>query len=199
MPVSLFESAIKKLNQSAATELAIMLLKQAVADYPDLFNFLTTWPNDSNRLTGISLTQYINNNKLTEIDLSLVSNLLQLELSGNQLTYAHTADLKKLTQLNLSRNLLSSINFFHKSVLQGLDLSNNQFSDIDLTDLKDVIKLNLHKNQLSSIRGLEKLKNLFFLVVSENPALDCYSLELPVVLSHSVVCGKNTEKQIASN
>ncbi len=60
MPVSLFESAITKLNKSAATELAIKPLKQTVAESPDLFHFVTTWPNDSKRLTGISLAQYFN-------------------------------------------------------------------------------------------------------------------------------------------
>ncbi len=82
--------------------------------------------------------------------------------------------LRGLTYLDLSGNRLGTqkrITMPRLTELRVLDLSNNQLTRLPrkLKRLKNLEVLKLEANQLKSLKGLEKLKNLKELVVSDNP------------------------------
>ena len=83
------------------------------------------------------------------------------------------ADLEKVTHLNLSFNILTSVKGLEKlTQLEELYLGSNQLTDVKglekLTKLKVLI---LTSNKLTDVKGLEKLTQLERLNLTYNPDL----------------------------
>ncbi len=103
--------------------------------------------------------------------LKLLSNLTQLNLSGNYITNISVLDnLKNLTQLNLSENKISDISVL-KSLpnLKNLDLNKNNISDISiLRSLPNLAQLDLRRNNITDYLILQSLPNITLLGLSYN-------------------------------
>lgn len=110
---------------------------------------------------------------LTEVpsELSQLTQLKELNLTGNKLTYISGLDkLIQLTILNLGHNQLDKINGIEAlNQLRELYLGYNKLNKITgLERLTELVKLALHNNFITKINGLEQLKKLTFLHLHRN-------------------------------
>ena len=85
------------------------------------------------------------------------------------------ADLNKLTELNLESNQLTGLpkDLEKLTQLESLGLEGNQLTELPkaLEKLDQLETLNLTSNQLTDVKGLEKLAQLTFLSLEDNPDL----------------------------
>ena len=119
---------------------------------------LTSLTLDNNQLTNIDVSKNtaltnlsLNNNQLTNINLSKNTALTRLELFNNQLTNIDVSNNTALQSLNLEKNQLTSIDISKNTSLTYLTLSNNQLTSIDVSKNTALEYLNLRTNQLTSI------------------------------------------------
>lgn len=116
-----------------------------------------------------------------------LSNLIRLDLSGNQLTdITPLSQLTSLTELNIYDNQISDLNPL--STLNGLTvlvLNLNQISDLDpLSQLTNLTKLYLYNNQISDLEPLSQLRNLIQLDLDLNEISDLDPISQLTNLTH---------------
>ena len=81
-----------------------------------------------------------------------ISNLLELDLSNGQIKDATgIQDFVALTTLNLSKNLLTSLNVVKNTALQNLGCADNKLSTIDLSSNVKLTRLNFDNNLLTDL------------------------------------------------
>lgn len=114
---------------------------------------------ESLSLPGNSLTSMPANEKYAD--------LINLNLSNNELTAFNAADYKKLRTLYLSNNKVSDIHFDNPNIWE-LTLDGNGLESIDLTGLKNLEQLWLVNNKLSEINVLPFRSTLSLLGLSNN-------------------------------
>ena len=118
------------------------------------------------KLTSLtSLT--LDDNNISNIDLSKNTNLTSLDLEFNNLSNIDLSKNTSLTDLRLDGNNLSSIDLSKNTVLTSLNLGYNRLSSIDLSKNASLTKLYLFGNNLSSI-DLSKNTSLTKLYLFEN-------------------------------
>jgi internalin A len=90
-----------------------------------------------------------------------------------------TADLEKVTYLNLYNNQLTSVKDLEMlTQLTSLSLHNNQLTSVKgLENLTQLTRLYLANNQLSDVKLLEKLTKLLYLNLRGNQLTDVTGLE----------------------
>jgi len=120
-------------------------------------------------------------NIITDISpLSNLSGLEKLSLEGNEniVDLSTLAELKSLTELDLSRCKITDISFLTDiTALRGLDLEWNSLSKISpLASLTNLQWLNLGHNEISNITTLANLTNLEALHLHWNKIKDVSSL-----------------------
>lgn len=107
-------------------------------------------------------------NRLTRFDLSGLD-LVELDLSANQLTTVEFGQQKNLAELNLGSNRLASIpNLSGLVNLRRLRIDNNQIAAIgadSFSGLENIVEINLSRNKIdridqNSLRGLAELVEL---------------------------------------
>ena len=131
------------------------------------------------KLTSLtSLT--LDDNNISNIDLSKNTNLTSLDLEFNNLSNIDLSKNTVLTSLNLGYNRLSSIDLSKNASLTKLYLFGNNLSSIDLSKNTSLTKLYLFENKISSIdlsknTALKELdlsgNNLSSIDLSKNTAL----------------------------
>ena len=118
------------------------------------------------KLTSLtSLT--LDNNQLTNIDVSKNTALTNLSLNNNQLTNINLSKNTALTRLELFNNQLTNIDVSNNTALQSLNLEKNQLTSIDISKNTSLTYLTLSNNQLTSI-DVSSNNNLTRLTTDEN-------------------------------
>lgn len=158
-----------------------------------IFNF-TFFSSHRCKLSGISVDLF-----------SSLTNLVEVDLSGNYLTNVPTEALKNiphLRKLSLAHNLLNRLpDHSFGASLQSLDLTNCSLKSIDpfaLSSLTSLQVLHLALNNLISVSGeaIESLGNLKELTLHANPwHCDCslrplraFMIQKNIPLSYSSYC-----------
>jgi Leucine-rich repeat (LRR) protein len=102
-------------------------------------------------------------NKLTELDLSKLTQLQTLQCFGNQLVNLNLSNLTQLQNLNCSNNQLTELNLNDLAQLLILEFSKNQITQIDVSNLTMLKKLDCNTNQLVvlNLSNLSQIQNLY--------------------------------------
>jgi uncharacterized protein YjbI with pentapeptide repeats len=107
---------------------------------------------------------------LTGVDIFKGLNVVEIDLSGNEISKADASGFEQLEWLNLSGNRLSEINVTGLEHLEYLDLENNRLASLDVTGLNSLQALYMSNNQLTHLpSGLVDLPNLQSIGVNDNP------------------------------
>ncbi|MGR8981399.1 MAG: pentapeptide repeat-containing protein [Gammaproteobacteria bacterium] len=171
-----------------------------ISDLTGLENFTSLVKLDltDNKLIQFSLplatiqTLKLGNNRLTTLDLSKLDNLINLDVSGNQLTNIGFSANAAPSILDVSNNQLASFDLPIQTSLVYADLSNNKLKNVldryntNLSNLTILNYLDLSHNSLTSVGSVAALLpspqgsgSLQSLYVGCNPTFTCASLELP--------------------
>ena len=113
------------------------------------------------------------NAKLKDLDLSGNPLLVQLDVSGNQLTWLDVSPCKMLRNLNCSNNQLTSLDLSQNPELTDLDAKRNQIETIDLNANTKLGRVNLSQNKLLAA-NLLKCTEIFALHIYGNPMAGSY-------------------------
>lgn len=102
---------------------------------------------------------YLDQNNISQIDLSKLTKLEALDLSSNNLTDIDLSNNLNLNSLSLSYNNISSLDLDSNINISYLSLKNNKLSKINVLHLSDLVTFEITHNNLSSLdlSGLEKL------------------------------------------
>ncbi|WP_062058968.1 leucine-rich repeat domain-containing protein [Cellvibrio sp. OA-2007] len=127
-----------------------------------------------NRLTQINLVPLVNllefsaeNNQLGAIDLTENTQLTALNLADNHLQSLQVAHLAQLTQLNVNRNQLTALDYSDNVKLVDLSIGWNKIASVDLSMLPELAALNLGSLNLERV-DLSFNKKLVDLKLMEN-------------------------------
>jgi hypothetical protein len=135
-------------------------------------------PGQPARLTALAL---VNAGLERVADLSGLTALTALDLSGNRLRGLNLAGDEALVSLAVMRNQLSSLDLASSPILTALDLSNNELVRLDLAANPLLDEVNLSRNRLKDLdlqnnRELTRLEvtgnQLAGLDISANPGLN---------------------------
>ena len=102
------------------------------------------------------------NNKLTNLDVSKNSKLVELSCYNNQLTSLDVNRNTKLEKLDCRYNELTNLDVNRNTKLEKLDCSYNKLTNLDVSKNSELVELSCNKNQLRSLNvsGNTALKNL---------------------------------------
>ena len=92
----------------------------------------------------------LDNNDISEIDLSHNTNLIALDLHNNNLSKIDVSKLTKLRYLSLSANKLESLDLSKNAELESVYASSNNLKSISFSNLAPIYDLNLVFNQLGN-------------------------------------------------
>ena len=123
----------------------------------------------NNQLTSVvkntvSLHEFnVENNKLSEINVSDNVNLKSLTVSSNKLTSIDVSSNTNLERLTLNSNIISDIDLSSNVALEILEMAGNKISSIDLSKNISLTTVSLNGNKLTTIdlSNNEKLNNIF--------------------------------------
>ncbi|WP_147411001.1 leucine-rich repeat domain-containing protein [endosymbiont GvMRE of Glomus versiforme] len=105
--------------------------------------------------------------KLTNPDLTELTNLEKLYLCDNSLTNLDLTNNKKLKELNISGNQLTNLNFNHLKDLEALNINDNNLTNLSIESCVNLKKLDCWSNQLTKLNLSNNLK-LEDLRISDN-------------------------------
>lgn len=160
-------------------------------------NDLHTLEMRNNQLAELDLTQcpnlyfvWCDNNNLTEIDVSPLTKMRILSVSGNPissldltnqsdslrqlqandclLTEIDVTNLKILEILHLNRNSISSIDLSQNPELVSLWVAQNQLPSLDVTHNKKLVSINCYNNAISGEFDITKCTKLEYLECQNN-------------------------------
>ena len=106
--------------------------------------------NGLEKLTALNYL-HVDDNQLTEIDISKNIQLLSLSLSKNQLTNLDVSNNISLTILQAGDNQLVDINLNDAIALKRLDIYNNKLTSLDVSKNTALTVLNAYRNQLTNL------------------------------------------------
>jgi len=116
----------------------------------------------------------IANLKGWESEEPIFTNLIDLDLSDNQLTQLAPLPLQSLASLRLARNEIASIELGGHEKLSTLDLSQNKLTTLSgLGALPSLTSLNASGNELADLNGINEAPSLEELRVAENRLQSC--------------------------
>jgi len=119
---------------------------------------LTMLTLNNNGITDIDLSGnpnlrelIVRNNNISTIDLSKNRNLIYIFLDNNNLSNIDLSNNLQVAQLDLSFNALEAINLNLNSQISKLDLSNNLLTSIDLSNNPNISWLDLSNNRFGNL------------------------------------------------
>lgn len=125
-----------------------------------------------------NLPQFINldisKNLLKYVDISNIENLLSLTASNNNISVLKLKNLSNLNGIILSNNQLSNVVLDNLTSLNYLDVSKNNLTTLSIFTLKNTFRnteytvIDLSFNNLTDISGLSAIKNLKYILASNN-------------------------------
>lgn len=137
-----------------------------------------------------------NGNLMTAIDMSMIPEIVSLDIANNYLTSIDVTNASYLSFLNISNNSLTSLDVDNNEFLSILDVSYNQLTELsthmnyglqelivnsneieelDLSDNYNLIFIEAPENKLTSL-NLENLEYLIYLDLSSND-LNCLNIK----------------------
>jgi hypothetical protein len=122
-------------------------------------------------------TLYIDENKLTEVDLSQNTQLKTLYCGRNELTELDLSNNPNLEVLNCSSSLLTALDISHQPNLQTLICDDNQLSSLNIASNPTLISLDCHNNLLTALD------------VTQNPALASLDVRQNLISSEAKITG----------
>lgn len=122
----------------------------------------------------------------------LPSSLVHLEITENYLSTIDLAELKKLTQLNLSHNQLTEIEKLPKEIVE-LNCSYNHFTHLDLQGLSKLRVLNISNNKITVIENLPE--ELVDFIYENNPSIEFRNS--PIIPNEKVEEEEDIEQQLS--
>ena len=173
----------------------------------EAFRALTVLKINTNKLTSVDLSKntdlielYSKSNELTSLDISKNTALTILHLHNNQLTSLDVSKNIALTTLYCGHNQLTSLDVSKNTALTNLRSNSNQLTSFDVGKNTALIELHCSNNQLTTLdlsknTALTKLychsNQLTSLDLSKNTALTTLDLNNNTVLT-TVDLSKNT-------
>ncbi|MFP4845578.1 T9SS type A sorting domain-containing protein [Winogradskyella sp. PE311] len=169
-----------------------------ISDLTGLADFinLTSLNINENSVTEVDLSNNIllvnlnaSNNLLTELDISLLPNLMDLNLSNNSIEQLNLDNNINIVDLDVSDNLLSQLSTNGLVNLEDLNCALNQISSLDFS-LNPILEVlfcqsnNLVGDQLNLQNGNNA--NLQIFNATDNPALGCILVDDPVIIIDNV-------------
>jgi hypothetical protein len=130
-----------------------------------LLNVITGTKLTNLNLSGLSKLEELNctDNLLTSLDLTNCTSLLRVNAGYNKFTSFSLADNLKIESLTIENNkLLKNVNTKNLSKLKYISISNCVVEDLDLTDLAFLNSVNCDRNALSNLnlKGCVSLETL---------------------------------------
>ena len=129
---------------------------------------------DDNQLTEIDISKNIqllslslSKNQLTNLDVSNNISLTILQAGDNQLVDINLNDAIALKRLDIYNNKLTSLDVSKNTALTVLDANNNQVTNLDVNNNTALTKLYAYNNQLTSL-DVSKNTTLTYLNVNNN-------------------------------
>jgi hypothetical protein len=115
-----------------------------------------------------SLTDTIlNNNLLTNVDLSGCTSLINLQLANNSITSINLTGLLNLDFVFMNNNLLASINLSGCVVLKTIHLNDNLLTSVDFTAVPSLEYFTANNNRLVSL-DISSCTNLNYMEATNN-------------------------------
>ncbi|WP_298510831.1 hypothetical protein [uncultured Kordia sp.] len=188
IPDSNFESALEDLGYdnipndgqvltaTIETIIDLDISNQNISDLTGIeaFRDLQNLNINDNSITDLDLTGISNlfafqakNNGLSILDVSTHSNLNQLQLDDNNLNMLDLSNNGSLMELSLQDNTFTSIHLSNNSQLQTLNLTNNNLLSIDVTNNTMLSQVFLNNNMLTEL-DVSNLSNLTTLEAENN-------------------------------
>ncbi len=110
-----------------------------------------TYKVTSTELASITVLK-CNEANVTDIKgIELLTNLVDLNLSDNNISSINLASNTKITNLLLSNNKISSIDLSKNTALENLYLNGNKLSTLNLKSNRNLLVLNVNNNNLSEL------------------------------------------------
>lgn len=109
----------------------------------------------------------LSNNNISSINVSKNIELKNLELKNNLIENIDFSKNVNLQKLDLSNNKIRSIFLTNNLLLEELDISNNELKELDIKNNLSLIKLSLQNNNFS--KEIDSSKPSFHSVVQYNP------------------------------
>lgn len=130
---------------------------------------------DNSNISSVAGLEYFSNleslilshNSLSNFPFADFPNLVDLDISFNQLTHINIQNHNKISFLQAAENQITSADITNCSSLVDIILNGNLISNINLQALPSLAYLYLYKNNLSSL-SVNHLSNLYELICSEN-------------------------------
>lgn len=122
---------------------------------------------------------YLNNNQINSINFTKISlnHIKTINLSKNRLI-SIVFDFKSLRQINIEKNILSSIEIKNADNLISLNCNENMLTNLKfLTDLKELTQLDLSNNLITNFIPVNKLKKLKQIIL-KNSGFTIYDFQL---------------------
>ena len=125
------------------------------------------------KLTALTVL-YVENNKLTTIDVSNNTKLIRLDVGSNQLTTLDVSKNTALTDLEVNYNQLTTLDVSGATSLTELRVYRNQLTTLDVSKNTALTDLYAHNNQLTTI-DVSKNTKLVELGVNDNKLTNIYT------------------------
>ena len=136
----------------------------------EFFVNLTSLDCGNNKLTNLDVSKNSKlvelscyNNQLTSLDVNRNTKLEKLDCRYNELTNLDVSKNSELVELSCNKNQLRSLNVSGNTALKNLNCEDNQITSIDVSRNSELVELSCYNNQLRSLdvsRNI-KLKKLY--------------------------------------
>lgn len=110
-----------------------------------------TYKVTSAELASITVLKCNESNVSDVKGIELLTNLVDLNLSDNNISSINLASNTKITNLLLSNNKLSSIDLSKNTALENLYLNGNKLSTLNLKNNRNLLVLNVNNNKLTEL------------------------------------------------
>jgi Leucine-rich repeat (LRR) protein len=141
----------------------------------ELFTGLTRLDCSQNKLTQLDVSKlenliYLNcaENNLKELNMTNLTALTSLDCSQNKMDLLDVTGFENLAYLNCAQNHLSLLTVSSLTALTVLDCSHNQLIALDLTKLTKLENINCYHNKLVQITFAQPSENVKYLNCSNN-------------------------------
>ncbi|MGH1387848.1 hypothetical protein [Kordia sp.] len=186
------------------------IINKSISDLSGIeaFTSLQTLSISDNSITSIDLSNltqlvnlYANNNQLMALDLSTNTLLELVHANDNSLTSLNTDNISQLTELSVSDNSINALDFTQNTLIETVDASNNSLSSFLPTMLVDLVTLDISGNSISQINlsyntNLEDLNaqnnQLESIDLTNNTALTSIQLDTNSLTDATFKNGNNT-------
>ncbi|WP_298513471.1 hypothetical protein [uncultured Kordia sp.] len=189
---------------------SLNVINKSISDLSGIeaFTSLQTLSISDNSITSIDLSNltqlvnlYANNNQLMALDLSTNTLLELVHANNNSLTSLNTDNISQLTELSISDNSINALDFTQNALIETVDASNNSLSSFLPTMLVDLVTLDISGNSISQINlsyntNLEDLNaqnnQLESIDLTNNTALTSIQLDTNSLTDATFKNGNNT-------